>query len=176
MQTNDLLILFLIAAAVIILLMKSRLDRLTKDMQGQAMTLFNTWKQREYDSVRREQGDVARREAATELQQWKLGAEKGIRRDAVNRSQAVTVGKVTEHIAPYLPAFGYNPKDARFIGSPVDFVVFDGLNDGPVTQIVFIEFKSGASALSGRERQVRDAVKSGRVRWEELRVSSELAT
>ena len=83
---------------------------------------------------------------------------------------------MTEHIAPYLPDFGYNPKDARFIGSPVDFVVFDGLSNGTVVQVVFIEVKSGSSALTGRERQVRDAVKSGRVRWEELRVTSELAT
>jgi predicted Holliday junction resolvase-like endonuclease len=176
MQTNEVLILLLIAAVVIILLMKNRIDRLSRDMQGEAMAQFNTWKQREYDTVRREQGEVARREAASELQQWKLGAEKEIRRDAVNRSQAVTVGKVTEHIAPYLPDFGYNPKDARFIGSPVDFVVFDGLNGETVAQVVFVEIKSGSSSLSGRERQVRDAVKSGRVRWEELRVPSELAT
>jgi predicted Holliday junction resolvase-like endonuclease len=176
MQTNELLIVLLVVAAVVILLIKSRLDRLSKDMQGQAMVLFNTWKQREYDTVRREQSDVARREANSDLQQWKVASEKNIRRDAVNRSQAVTVGKVTEHIAPYLPDFGYNPKDARFIGSPVDFVVFDGLSAEAVVQVVFIEVKSGASALSSRERQVRDAVKSGRVRWEELRVSSDLAT
>src|SRR6202043_2360797 len=129
-------------------------DRLSKDMQGQAIVLFNTWKQREYDTVRREQGDVARREANSELKQWKFTAEKDIRRDAVNRNEAVTVGKVTEHIAPYLPDFGYNPKDARFIGSPVDFVVFDGLSAEAVVQVVFIEVKSGASALSSRERQV----------------------
>ena len=176
MLTNDLLHILVIVAAVIILLMKSRIDRLTRDMQGHAMALFATWKQREYETVRREQSEVARREAASELEHWKLGAEKEIRRDAVNRSQAVTIGKVTEHIAPYLPEFGYNPKDARFIGSPVDFVVFDGLNDGTVVQVVFIEIKAGSSSLSSRERQVRDAVKSGRVRWDELRVASELAT
>lgn len=176
MDTNGLLIILLVVAVVIILLMKGRLDRLSRDMQGQAMVLFNTWKQRECDTVRREEGDVARREAVSELQQWKFDAEKDIRRDAVNRSQAVTVGKVTEHIAPYLPDFGYNPKDARFIGSPVDFVVFDGLNSEAVLQVIFVEVKTGSSALSARERQVRDAVKSGRVRWEELRVPSELAT
>lgn len=110
-------------------------------MNGQAMILFNTWKQREYDDVRREQSEVAHREGTSELQRWRLGAEKEIRRDAVNRSQAVTVGKVTEHIAPYLPEFGFNPKDARFIGSPVDFVAFDGLNDQAVVQVVFVEVK-----------------------------------
>jgi len=126
MDTNGLLIILLVVAVVSILLLKGRLDRLSVDMQEQAMLLFNTWKQREYDTIRRAQGDVARREAVSELQQWEFDAERDIRRDAVDRSQAVTVGKVTEHIAPYLPDFGYNPKDARFVGSPVDFVVFDG--------------------------------------------------
>lgn len=175
METNQVLIFLLVVAGMIVVILGSRVDRLSRDMHGQAMVLFNTWKQREYDSVRREQGEVARREAASHLQQWRLDAEKEIRRDAVSRSQAVTVGKVTEHIAPYLPQFGYNPKDARFVGSPVGFIVFDGLNDQAVVQVVFVEVKSGSSALNARERQVRDAIKAGRVRWEELRVPSELA-
>jgi len=175
MDANGWLLLLLVIALVIMFSMKSRLDRLSSDMHGQAMEMFQAWKQRETDGVRSEQIALARREAEAELQQWKISAERRIRQDAIERSQAVTVGKVTEHIAPYLPDFCYSPKDARFIGSPVDFVVFDGLNDGPVTQIVFVEVKSGGSVLTTRERQVRDAVKAGRVRWEELRVSSELS-
>ena len=137
------------------------------------MALFSTWKQREYEEVQREQGEIARRVAAADLQAWKSEVEKGIRQDAVSRSQAVTVGKVTEHIAPYLPDFGYNPKDSRFIGSPVDFVVFDGLNDGAVVQVVFVEVKAGSSAaLGARQRQIRDAVKSGRIKWEESAVGA----
>ncbi len=53
MDTNGLLIFLLVVAVVTILLMKGRLDRLSRDMQGQAMVLFNTWKQREYGTVRR---------------------------------------------------------------------------------------------------------------------------
>jgi predicted Holliday junction resolvase-like endonuclease len=37
-----------------------------------------------------------------------------------------------EHIVSYLPNFKYNPKDASFLGSPVDFVLFDGLDEGQV--------------------------------------------
>lgn len=43
------------------------------------MILFNTWKQRDFDVLRREQGDVAHREAASELQQWKLGQVKSVK-------------------------------------------------------------------------------------------------
>jgi predicted Holliday junction resolvase-like endonuclease len=102
---------------------------------------------------------------------WKAKHTSAIRQDAVQRSQAVTVGKVSEQLVPLLPGFNYNPKDVRFLGSPVDLVVFDGLNDGAVRQVVFIEVKTGAAALSGRERQVRDAILEKRVRWDELRLT-----
>ena len=46
------------------------------------------------------------------------------RRDAIGRSRAVLGGRFTEQMAPYLPEFRYDPTEARFIGSPVDLVVF----------------------------------------------------
>lgn len=112
---------------------------------------------------------LVRREAETEFAGWRQRNEKAIRRDAVQRSQAVTVGKVTEHLIPYLPEFDYNPKDARFIGSPVDFLVFDGLDEGDLRAIVFVEVKTGASTLSPREKRVREAVVDRRVRWRVMR-------
>ena len=127
------------------------------------------WRGKEIEAVRAEQKEIALREAETQLTLWKGNQEQLIRRDAIQRSLAVTIGKVTEHFIPYLPDFSYNPKDARFIGSPIDFIVFDGLNDGEVKNIVFIEFKTGESALSTRERRVRDAIQSGNVLWKELR-------
>src|SRR5438045_7810590 len=66
------------------------------------------------------------------VQHWKARYTQAIRQDAVQRSQAVTAGKVHEQLVPYLPEFGFNPKDARFLGSPVDLLVFDGLSAGDV--------------------------------------------
>jgi len=103
---------------------------------------------------------------------WRAKHASAIRADAVAKSLAVTVGKVSEQLVPYLPGFGYNPKDARFLGSPVDFVVFDGLDAGALERVVFLEVKTGAAALSTRERQIRDAIGSGRVAWDELRLTS----
>ena len=83
--------------------------------------------------------------------------EAELRKDAVKRSQAVTRGKVAEQVAAFLPEFKYDPRDCRFLGSPVDFIVFDGLAAGRLKQVVFIEVKSGKYArLSRREREVRD--------------------
>ncbi|HET8713223.1 MAG TPA: Holliday junction resolvase-like protein [Gemmatimonadales bacterium] len=102
---------------------------------------------------------------------WRLRYSAAIRENAVQRSLAVTAGKVHEQLVPYLPEFGFNPKDARFLGSPVDLVVFDGLADGNVKRVVFLEVKTGGSPLTTRERQVRDVIDAREVVWAEMRLN-----
>ncbi len=92
------------------------------------------------------------------------------REDAAKRSAAVTAGKIYEQLAPLLPSFKYNPKDARFLGSPIDFIVFDGLSDGRDVTIRLIEVKTGESKLSDRESKVKNAVERCRVSFEVLRI------
>jgi predicted Holliday junction resolvase-like endonuclease len=91
------------------------------------------------------------------------------RKNAVQQSRAVNRGQMYEQLMPYLPEFRFNPKDAQFLGKPVDFVVFDGLDEGVVRRIVFVEVKTGVSKLTVRERLVRDAIRAGRVEWTEIR-------
>ncbi len=105
------------------------------------------------------------------FQIWKVRYTTLIREEAVQRSLAVTAGKVHEQLAPYLPEFPYNPKDVRFLGSPVDLVVFDGLAEGCVQRIVFLEVKTGGSRLTSRERSVREVVDAREVEWGELRLA-----
>jgi predicted Holliday junction resolvase-like endonuclease len=100
---------------------------------------------------------------------WKARYTRHIRRDAVLRSQATISGLVHEQLLPFLPQFPFNPKDARFLGTPVDLVVFDGLDAGQIRGIVFLEVKTGGATLSARERQVRDAIRAGNVSWLEIR-------
>lgn len=103
---------------------------------------------------------------------------KASREETLRRSQAVLSGRVGEHFAPLLPWFlaRFNPRDARFIGTPVDFVVFNGLDEDQCTEVVLVEVKTGARAsLTGRERRVRECVEAGRVRFEIVHVSPESA-
>lgn len=102
---------------------------------------------------------------------WRLRYSAKIRENAVQRSLAVTAGKVHEQLVPYLPEFGFNPKDARFLGSPVDLVVFDGLAAGDVKRVVFLEVKTGGAPLTTRERQVREVIDAREVVWAELRLN-----
>lgn len=96
---------------------------------------------------------------------------KKARNDAVKRSRAVLGGQFGEQLAPFLPEFPCNPGDARFIGKPVDYIAFPGTAEGrSVEEILLIEVKSGTSALSAREKEIREAVKKGRVRYVEYRI------
>ena len=135
----------------------------------QAQDNLQQWREQELDLAKKQLLATARAESEVLLNQWKSEFELKIRQDAVQKSRSVTVGKITEHIIPYLPDFPYNPKDARFIGSPIDLVVFNGLDEGEVREVVFIEIKTGSSSLSTRERRVRDAILARNVNWLEIR-------
>ena len=108
-------------------------------------------------------------QAKNELNQWKQTEEITIREDAIKRSHAVNVGKITEHLLPYLPEFNYNPKDTKFLGSPIDFIVFDGMDEDDIKNIIFVEVKTGKSQISSRERKIRNAIKNKKVEWVEIR-------
>ena len=96
---------------------------------------------------------------------------KKIRQDAVKRSNAVKGGQLAEQLAPFLPNFPCNPADAHFLGQPSDYIAFPGLcENNTVDEILLIEVKTNTSQLSSREKEIREAVKSGRIRYVEYRI------
>ncbi len=101
---------------------------------------------------------------------WGLKKTKSLvseaRKDAVKRSRSVLSGQLNEQIAPYLPHFPANANDAHFLGKPVDFICFSGLSESDdITEILFVEVKTGTSTLSNREKAVKAAIDQGRVRY-----------
>jgi len=79
-------------------------------------------------------------------------------------SQSVKYGKMTEQFIPFTENFPFNPGHFRFLGSPIDGIVFDD------EQIIFCEFKAGQSQLNQRQRQIKQLVKDKQVKWLELRI------
>lgn len=96
-----------------------------------------------------------------------------IRRDAIERSRVGQLGKTLEKIAPMFPGFGHHPSDVRPIFDPIDFVVFDGYFRDEVTDIVFVEFKTGQSRLTSVQSSIRKAIDKRRVHFEERRMTKE---
>jgi predicted Holliday junction resolvase-like endonuclease len=108
--------------------------------------------------------------ANLKFERWKAAHSRSISREAIKGSQAAVSGRVFERVSPYLPGFDYNPRDVRFLGDPVDFVVFDGLTEGTVRKVVFVEVKTGHGDLNGNERKVKRAIMERRVEWSLFRV------
>jgi predicted Holliday junction resolvase-like endonuclease len=151
------LVLFVVAAAVCIYL--------SIMMSRRIQAGINRWREEERQTLETELRTLADADASLRFEQWKQIHEQEIRLDAVQRSLAVNKGKLTEHVVPYLPGFDLDPKDIRFLGTPIDLIAFSGLNASEEVEIVFIEVKTGQSALSPRERAVKKAVEAKRVSW-----------
>ena len=147
---------------------QSKLNASYRDIPILANQQFDEFKRKELDILRGVLAESAKESALAELETWKIQNETFYRQDAINRSKAVILGKVTEHLVPFQNGFPFNPKEARFIGSPIDIIVFDGIDNEDVVDIYILEIKTGNSSLNKRQRLIRDAVREGRVHWREL--------
>jgi predicted Holliday junction resolvase-like endonuclease len=83
------------------------------------------------------------------------------------KSSEVRTGMIAEQIAPFLEDYPMNPRTARFIGDPIDFVHFDE------DKVTFVEVKSGKSQLSKKQRNIRDLIKDGKVEFTIYRVKGD---
>ena len=109
---------------------------------------------------------------ALAAKEWETQLPK-IREEAISRSRSVLTGQFSEQLAPYLPNFPFSPTEARFIGKPVDFLVFRGMDHQNIEEVIFVEVKSGKSHLSTSERRLREAIQKKKVRWAEYAVPQE---
>lgn len=95
-----------------------------------------------------------------------------IREDAIKQSRAVLSGQFSEQIAPYMPDFTYKPTEARFIGKPIDFIVFKGMDEKRIEEVVFVEVKTGQSKLSDVEKSLKETIKNKKVEWWEYKINN----
>lgn len=100
------------------------------------------------------------------------------RDDAVNAfkkgSARTRVGNTVEQLVPFMEDFPYDPSDARFIGGgPIDYVIFDGLTDGKIRELVFIDIKTGKAKKNDSQKLVQDCAALGHVRFGIFRVGAD---
>ena len=99
-----------------------------------------------------------------------------IKKETLERSRAVLKGKISEQLITLMPSFPYEPADARFLGSPIDYIIFDGYTqlkdrkEGKI-KIVFLDVKKGKDAkLTRVEKAIEEAVKNKRVEFFTLKL------
>ncbi len=98
--------------------------------------------------------------------------EKIILPKRLKSSRSVIGGQVSEQIAPFLPDFPYKASECRFIGKPLDFIVFEGMDEKQIKNVIFVEVKSGSSQLTPQEKHLKDAILHKNVQWCEWRIKN----
>ena len=79
------------------------------------------------------------------------------------RSKDVKRGFWVEQLLPLAKSYPWSHENFKFLGNPIDGVHFEE------DEVVFVEFKSGKSQLSARQKKLREIIKAGRVSFKEVR-------
>ena len=93
------------------------------------------------------------------------------RKDSNKKQRATIKGQITETIAPWSMTVVNSVSELNFLGNPIDFIGFKGLDGDDDIDIKFIEVKSGKSKLNKNQRRIKDAIKEKRIDWVEVRIS-----
>lgn len=112
-----------------------------------------------------------------QLYKWKIDFKKEfedkIKRETLERSRAALKGRVGEQLAPLLPMFKYEPSDARFLGSPVDYIIFEGHTQETPKGVTFADIKTGKTAkLTKMQSEFKKIIEEGKVKWETIHIGA----
>ena len=80
------------------------------------------------------------------------------------KSSEVLTGHIAEKVAPFLTDFKHDPRNAIFLGQPIDYLVFKD------DEIIFVEIKSGKARLSKKQRNIKKLIEDNSVNWQEIRI------
>ena len=155
-------------------------------MIGQAMSSAQRMALQMFESQRSQLDTSIRQTYEAKLGEWKATtlaqAIEENRADAVDTSRAVLKGKIAEQMAPLLPGFlaKYNPADARFIGSPIDYLIFKNMSKGkdsddPI-EIVLLDVKTGKAGLNAVQKKIEAAAAEKRISFDVLRIEEPART
>ena len=96
--------------------------------------------------------------------------EKATRKDSTSRQRAILKGQISETLAPWSIKAVNSVKELSFLGNPIDFVGFKGLDGDGEIEIKFIEIKTGKNKLTKSEKRIKEAVLAKRISWSTIQV------
>ncbi len=103
---------------------------------------------------------------------WKIIKYTELRKErqkSVKKSRSVILWESYETLAPFMQDINYHPKDMNFLWKWVDYVIFDGLSNWNLKQIVFLEIKTGKSRQNLNEKQIEKIIKDKKIKYEIVR-------
>ena len=79
---------------------------------------------------------------------------------------ATTHGMIAEQFLPLVASYPWDPKNFKFLGSPVDGIAFEA------DQVIIVEFKTAGSQMSRQQRDIKKLVEEGKVFFREIRLEA----
>ena len=155
---------------IIILLMIALLVWTIQRIQLQNKTLLESER-----NIAQIKNDILQKEAGF---QQRLDKDiKEAQKRSNNMQRNVLKGQIGEQFTPFITDFPYNPSDCRFMGEPIDYVIFQNLHecaDGNVpiedVQLIIAEVKTGNARLNQRQKIIKQVIENGQVSFKELRI------
>jgi len=83
------------------------------------------------------------------------------------QSKSVRLGQLNEQVVGLIPDFPFDPKEMRFLGSPIDYVAFDFDKE----MIYFIEVKTGKSRLNERQKIIKSIVSKRSIEFIQIKIT-----
>lgn len=92
----------------------------------------------------------------------------------------VLKGQIGEQFMSFIADFPYSPADCRFMGEPIDYVIFHNLHacsEGSIpiedVKVIFAEVKTGEAKLNPRQKILRQVIENNQFSFEELRIKTD---
>ena len=83
-----------------------------------------------------------------------------IKKLSLDRQRSILKGQITEQISPLLPNFPIKSSELyHFGGKLIDFIGFEGINDGEIKRIWFIDSKYNSSRLNKDQKSLKKLIK-----------------
>ncbi len=111
-------------------------------------------------------GSQTELDAALQTRNEELAKKMKLATEGAERTtKAVNIGKNLERALPTMKDFKWVVPDSKFLGDPIDLLVFNGLSNGKVSSLSFVEVKSGNAKLNPRQKSIRDAIEEHKVSY-----------
>ena len=85
--------------------------------------------------------------------------------DSNLRSNAVKQGLTLEQWIPISENYPWDHRNFRFLGDPIDGIQFED------NKILLVEFKSGNSKMSNKQKAIQQLVENGKVEFVEIKTN-----
>lgn len=148
-----------------------RIEELEISFQERLKFELERYKKEDRKTLEEEVREKLKREYELLLENWKKEEEKAIIEKTLKDYGSYITKKIGERIAPLYTFYKYNidPLDIRFIGCPIDYIAFKGLEskDYDNLEVYFISVKTNKNKRFQNEREIaiKRAVEEKRVKW-----------